>query len=569
MPSVTAVTHEGHLSDPQPLVVRRAKFWQSISCSLGRAGVSNIVVGDGPKYWAFISYSHKDAAFGRRLHRRLEGYAMPRRLAARAAAQGAVPRRLIPIFRDREEFSAANDLSTEVRAALLASRSLIVVCSPAAAASPWVTREVETFRALHPDRPVLAAIREGEPPICFPEALRRIGSDGAAVEPLAADFRKGRDGAELALLKLVAGILGIGLDELVQRDAQRRTQRVTAVTAAALIGMLAMGLLTIFALNARSEADRQRNEAEGLVAFMRTDLREKLKGVGRLDMLTAVNQRALQYYDREIGNLTPDSQANRAMLLLALGEDDDTRGDPRAADEFRESFVTTSALVAADPNNPERVFDHAQSVYWTGYTDYERGNYSRTRSAWEAYGRLAKKMLMLKPGEPRYLRELAYAEGDLCTIAFKSPRDLSSAMKLCAASVKHMEEVAQRPGAPADIELDVANRHGWLADVYRAEHDNDRALDHRLIQERIMNRLLAADPLNMKLRSAWIGLQRILAYMGAEAGRQDAALARLQNAAKISDEMLALDPANRMWVQQRAKLSSDIEKIEVISTKRK
>jgi len=532
--------------------------------------VSNIIAGEDPKYWAFISYSHKDAAFGRRLHRRLENYALPRRIVGRATSQGVAPRRLAPIFRDREEFSAANDLSTEVRAALQASRSLIVVCSPAAAASPWVAREVETFRALHPDRPVLAAIREGDPPACFPDALQRIGPDGTSVEPLAADFRKGRDGAELGLLKLVAGILGIGLDELVQRDAQRRTQRVTAVTAAALAGMLAMGLLTIFALNARTEAQHQRSEAEGLVGFMSTDLRARLRGVGRLDVMNAVNQRALQYYDREIDNLTPDSRANRALLFLALGEDDDARGDRDAAEKkFHESFDITSSLLAADPNNPERVFDHAQSMYWTGYINFERGNFSQARSAWGEYRRLAEKMLVFKPGEPRYLRELAYAEGDLCTTAFKPPRDVPTALRLCLVSLGHMEAAAQTPGAPSDIEADIANRHGWLADAYRAGHDNDRALAERLIQERIMNGLLAVDPLNMKLRSAWIAVQRILAYMGAEAGQQKAAIARIQNAARISDEMLALDPTNKMWVQQRAKLSSDIAKISQMSQERK
>jgi hypothetical protein len=57
--------------------------------------------------------------------------------------------------------------------------------------------------------------------------------------------------------------------------------------------------------------------------------------------------------------------------------------------------------------------------------------------------------------------------------------------------------------------------------------------------------------------------------MGAEAGQQKAAIARLQNAARISDEMLALDPTNKMWVQQRAKLSSDITQIGNISLERK
>ena len=128
-------------------------------------------VGEGVHYWAFISYSHKDAAFGRRLHRRLEHYSLPRRLKGRLTVQGALPKRLTPIFRDRDELPAANDLSVEVRAALQASRCLVVVCSPAAASSMWVSREVELFRSLHPDRPILAALVEGDPGDGFPKRL--------------------------------------------------------------------------------------------------------------------------------------------------------------------------------------------------------------------------------------------------------------------------------------------------------------------------------------------------------------------------------------------------------------
>ncbi len=524
--------------------------------------MSNISDAENPKYWAFISYSHKDATFGRRLHRRLENYALPRRMVGRATGRSVIPRRLAPIFRDREEFSAANDLSTEVRAALLVSRSLIVVCSPAAAASPWVAREVETFRALHPDRPVLAAIREGEPPACFPDALRRIGPAGDSIEPLAADFRKGRDGAELGLLKLVAGILGIGLDELVRRDAQRRTRRVTAVTAAALVGMLAMGLLTIFALNAQSEAEHQRTEAEGLVGFMSTDLRDKLRGVGRLDVMNVVNQRALQYYDREIGTLTPDSRAHRALLLLALGEDDETRGDPKDAESrFQESFAITAALLAADPNNAERVFDHAQSVYWMGYANYARGRFDQTARAFDEYKRLAERMIALEPGEPRYLRELAYAEGDLCSLAFRPPKNPPAALKWCALALQHMEAAAHRLGSSSFVEADLSNRHAWLGDAYHANGDDRHALTHRLIEESMLSDLMKSDPMNMNFKIVWIALQRTLARMELRAGQIEQAKSRLERAATLLGEMIVFDPSNDTWNQQKRFLEADMSKI--------
>uniref|UniRef100_UPI0030DAE404 toll/interleukin-1 receptor domain-containing protein n=1 Tax=uncultured Maricaulis sp. TaxID=174710 RepID=UPI0030DAE404 len=117
----------------------------------------------GTRYRAFISYSHRDQGFARWLHRQLETYVVPSHLVGREAAQGPVPRRLTPIFRDREDLAAAGDLTASVRDALTHSDALIVVCSPAAAASRWVNEEIRAYRHLNPAGTVLAAVLNGNP----------------------------------------------------------------------------------------------------------------------------------------------------------------------------------------------------------------------------------------------------------------------------------------------------------------------------------------------------------------------------------------------------------------------
>jgi hypothetical protein len=243
-------------------------------------------VGTSPaRYRAFISYSHADSRFAAWLHRRLEAWKL---------ADGA---RLAPIFIDRAELAAGPDLSAQVRAALAGSAALIVIASPAARASRWVSQEIALFRELHPESPVLAALIEGEPDEAFPELL--LSRQGAAIEPLAADFREGRDGKRLGLLKIVAGLTGQPLDRVVQRDAQARQRRVMWITAGALILSAVLAALLVVALRARSEAERQRAEAEGLVEFMLTDLRDKLKGVCRLDVMDTVNAKAQSYLSEQ------------------------------------------------------------------------------------------------------------------------------------------------------------------------------------------------------------------------------------------------------------------------------
>ena len=173
----------------------------------------------GQRYHAFISYSHRDEAAARWLHRKLETYRFPSRLVGRNTPFGPLPRTLAPIFRDREELSAGPSLPEKVQQALAASHALLVICSPHAAASAWVNREIEEFRALHPERPILLALVDGSPDTAFPPAIR--AGAGATFEPLAADLRPEGDGRRLGVLKLLAGLVDVPLGDLVQRDAQR------------------------------------------------------------------------------------------------------------------------------------------------------------------------------------------------------------------------------------------------------------------------------------------------------------------------------------------------------------
>ena len=170
------------------------------------------------RYRAYISYSHADEVWAAWLQRALESYRVPARLSA--SSRGAPqPRRIAPVFRDREDLSSASSLTESLVEALRNSEALIVVCSPAAATSRWVNEEIRQFRSQGGDRPVLCMVVDGEPSAapgkggCFPPALFE-GVEESAAEPLAADPRAFADGKRLARLKLIAGLLGLRLDEL-------------------------------------------------------------------------------------------------------------------------------------------------------------------------------------------------------------------------------------------------------------------------------------------------------------------------------------------------------------------
>src|SRR5437763_8309439 len=191
-------------------------------------------------YRAFISYSHRDKAVATRLHRTVESYRIPAKLVGTVTPVGKVPKRLAPVFRDRDELPASADLGGELTAALKRSMFLMVICSPASAKSHWVDQEILNFKRMHGDSRVLALIVGGTPygsdmpgredEECFPRSLRfKLGPDGelsdTPAEPIAADIRTDGDGRRLAYLKLIAGLTGVKLADLVQRETQRRMQR--------------------------------------------------------------------------------------------------------------------------------------------------------------------------------------------------------------------------------------------------------------------------------------------------------------------------------------------------------
>lgn len=181
---------------------------------------------------------------------------MPSRLVRNAKPEGSVPKRIFPVFRDREELASSSSLGENIQNALRQSRALIVICSPRAAASRWVNEEVKLYKSMGREDRLFCLIVDGEPYAspnsglleCFPKAvLHRLNAAGELsdepAEPIAADAREGKDGKRNALLKLIAGIVGVPYDELRQRERQRQIRQRIRLAASMAGGALAALLI--------------------------------------------------------------------------------------------------------------------------------------------------------------------------------------------------------------------------------------------------------------------------------------------------------------------------------------
>lgn len=514
--------------------------------------------GGAYRFRAFLSYAHRDEAAARALHRALEGYRVPSRLVGQDTCLGPAPRRLGRFFRDRDELSAAGQLSDVLKAALADSQFLIVLVSAAAAASRWVNEEVRQFKMLGRADRILAYIpphAEGPAEAIFPEALRfDVTADGAIserpAEPIAADARRAGDGVRLARLKLVAALTCLPLDDIVRRDAVRRQRRLGIAAMAASVLAIAMAFLAVEAVRGRAEAERQRAEAEGLIEFMLTDLRAKLEPVGRLEVLDSVGQRALAYYGgQKLDGLSADELGRRARALLLVGEVRDLRGDSAAAlAAFAEAERTTAELLARDPANPDRMFDHAQSVFHVGNIAWQRQDWTTVEARLRTYDRLAAAMVRTDPANRRWLREQGHAHTNL-GVFYRDTGRLAEAVERFEKAVAIDRRILAEAGSSAAGEdrHALAQSIAWHADGLADSGRFGEAIAAREEEIALHDATLAEDPRHALALdgkgNALAALATLHLHAGPDVGR---AAARSAEAMALLRARLDEEPGNQL-----------------------
>lgn len=413
------------------------------------------------KYRAFISYSHANASWAKYLHRALEGFRIDKDLVGRETAIGPVPKSLRPIFRDRDDFTAGHTLTGQTLAALDASHALIVVCSPSAAKSQYVTEEIRLFKSRHPERPVIPLIVGGKPSDpefeCFPASLKfKLNADGQiTTEPtelLAADIREEGDGKSLAVAKMVAGTLGISSDDVFRRAERERRRkgrvRNGVITALVILVVTASGS-AVYALQ-----QLKTNEAF-LAATLKTATEIVDEAVAQAENYGVPRRATLALLTKAEGlfdNMallsgpTQELRYQKAWMLLQFARNYKILGDAKKWDErVREAHRLLTELVFEEPESA--------TFQWT----------------------LA--------GTLEALGNLLMAKGDLAA-ARKSYQDVLGIM----------ERVAQTDPSNTMWQHDLGIGHARVGDILLTQNELAGALKSYQAARAIMSRLVEADP---------------------------------------------------------------------------
>jgi tetratricopeptide (TPR) repeat protein len=416
------------------------------------------------RYKAFISYSHADEAHASWLQGALERYRTPKSLRR---SRPDLPDRLYPIFRDTAELATSTDLSESIQRAMDASDALVVICSPAARASRWVNEEIRRFRASGRGDRIFCMIVAGSPEpgsidCAFPTALLQDDAGNALHEPLAADVTADATGKRDAMLRIAAGLLDVGVDELKQRDAQRQARFWALVaTGSLLVTSLTIGL-ALYAMHARREAEIRRAQAENLIAFMLGDLRESLEKIGKLELLDSIGNQAMAYFAAIGEQGTEREMLERAKALKQIGDVRFNQGELEPAlAAFRQALSQTRALYDADPHNNDYLFELGQAEFWVGYVAWQRGDLGSAYQSMQRYMEYSRELTRRVPDDDDYLLELSYAYSNLGSVALAQDRPAVALEEFRAGLVLAESLLAKRPG-DYDLAFNVSDTRSWI-----------------------------------------------------------------------------------------------------------
>ena len=510
------------------------------------------------RYRAFISYSHADAALAAWLHRKLEGWRVPARMRAE---NPGLPERLGPICRDREDL-ASGELGPQIQAAIANSDALLVVCSPASARSRWVDAEIRAFRRAGGEARIFALIVAGEPNSgdereCFPPALRED-----LAEPLAADLRPGGDGKELALLKLISGLLGVPLDALRQREARRRHQRMLAVTSIAVAVMLVTSFLAVQAVIARQAAERRQKQAEALVGFMLGDLNDKLSEVSRLDILEGVHDHAMEYFESlPDTDVTPQVLDQRARALMRIGN---VRQDQGHLDKAMQSYQAAERLAARlareAPRSVPRQLMQADLLAYIGTIHWYQGDLDQAKARYEDSQAVLLRAQALAPSDPVLLFQLATLENNAGHV-LESRGDLDDAVAHYRRMLGVMQQLVASDPTKVEWQNQLGLAHNNLAKMALMSGDLPGAIAQYRADVAIETALARRDARNNSQAERRLLARGALGRTLALGGALEEGARELQAALDEARRLLRLEPDSASYAEDVALYAAQLARL--------
>lgn len=344
------------------------------------------------------------------------------------------------------------------------------------------------------------------------------------------------------------------LDRLARRHVRRI--RIAAATAGIAIAVLGGARYTIdlrharsAAVLARAEAEARREKANELVAMMIEDLHPRLESVGRLDILDAVDAKALQYFASiEPEQISPREVAVNVRAMSQVGLTQLTRVNvPVSLKTLRKAAQTIDRAVTKERDDEALLsaaaFAHSclfRALLWSGDTPgaIEQARLNAQYSA---------ELVRRKPNELQYLDDDASAHGTISSMLDRT-EDIAGALREAELDIsirRRILHIQESDAHRLDL-VTILNKAGLaLFKLGRFEGSDARFREEQTILESLRAHH-PADKVILEKSAVWY---RETATVALAQGDPDSAARQCASYLAVSEELTSYDPANLDWRQ--------------------
>ncbi|OWQ86323.1 hypothetical protein CDN99_21050 [Roseateles aquatilis] len=338
----------------------------------------------------------------------------------------------------------------------------------------------------------------------------------------------------------------------------RRHRWSVAAGSAAVLALVTLTAVSVLQARRAEDAERQaqerRQQADDLLSYMLGEFADKLRPVGRLELLDSVGSKALTYLAQD-ADASPQERLQRAKALTVIGE---VRVSKRNLKEALEPLEAARKLLVGPPPSKELAgaWFKAQgaAAFWVGHVHYYARDLQLATKAWEDYRDTEQAWVTAEPSNQEAVIELSYAYNSLGTARLELA-DLRAATDYFRQSIelKKRALAASKEAGNAAARMDLADSLSWLGTTLLWQ-----GLDRAAARSFSEGAELVADVRRDAPQDGWAYREAILHRWKAEAllnlGQRPAAIQDASAARALLDALATKDPANLQWQINRARM---------------
>jgi tetratricopeptide (TPR) repeat protein len=334
----------------------------------------------------------------------------------------------------------------------------------------------------------------------------------------------------------------------IRGKGRRRLRNALVVVAVSTLVVLSI-LLAWQAHEAHRAADRAERawaEAEALTAFMLEDLLERLRPLGRLDLLDQVAVEARRYYQEvPVEMRSAERSFRHGLALRTIGQVLELEGEWEDAEGiYRKVLELNRQLV--DAHGDDERYRQSLQRSWDDLGDVllGRGRLSEAEDAFRRALELARELESKSPGESS--ARVADAWDDLGGLEAERGH-LDQAMAAFEEALKVARALAARAPEDPVVQSDLARAFHRIGTVHEMRREYPAAAAAFEESLGIDRAIVAAHPRDaahqMNLAQALYDVARVRIARGALASGR----ALVEEALGIDRSLVELDPANARW----------------------